>query len=202
MKMNLKHWILFGTALLAGLVATAAFIVARPYQMRGSEINPAAPAPEITLPSAAGEDFQLSSQQGRLVMLFFGYTSCPDVCPVTLAEMKQIKARLKEQAGDVRFVYVTVDPDRDTPERLQRYLAAFDPTFIGLTAPQQDLEPVWKAYGVYRAIQPGQSAAGYLVDHTARTYLVDRRGRLRLTYAFGTPVEDVVEDMRFLLKEP
>lgn len=190
-----------------GLVAViVGFTFTGPYTFRGSLIDPPVPAADFTLTDSQGSDFTLSNQSGSLVLIFFGYTTCPDVCPATLGEMKQIRerlladSRLADKADSVRYVFITVDPQRDTAERMGKYLATFDPTFIGLTGSEAQLNPVWKSYGVYRAISETESAAGYLVDHTARVYLVDQDGNLRLTYAFGTPVDDILQDVRYLLK--
>lgn len=181
------------------LVWAAAF--ARPYTLHGSEITPPVPAPMVQLPRADGSNFDLAALQGKIGLIFFGYTSCPDICPTTLADMKRIKAGLGTRAENVEFIFVSVDPLRDTPQRIQDYVAGFDPAFIGLSGSEEQLEPVWKAYGVYRQIQEGATALGYLVDHSTRSYLIDARGNLRLTYAYGTPVDDVVRDIRYLLKE-
>jgi protein SCO1/2 len=181
------------------LVWAAAF--ARPYALHGSEIVPPMPAPPVQLTRADRSTFDLADLQGRIALIFFGYTSCPDICPTTLADMKRIKAGLGAQAETVDFVFISVDPQRDTPERIQNYISGFDPAFIGLSGSEEQLTPVWKGYGVYRQVQEGASALGYLVDHSTRSYLIDVSGNLRLTYAYGTPVEDVVRDIRFLLKE-
>jgi protein SCO1/2 len=115
--------------------------------------------------------------------------------------MKTLTTRLGSQAKDVQVLFVTVDPDRDTLEKLNQYMSAFNPAFYGLTGTTNELESVWKAYGVYREIRTGATAAGYLVDHTARLYCVDKQGRLRVTYSFGTPVDAILSDVRYLLKE-
>ncbi len=199
--------ILAGVGLLLGLVLVAGLTLNRPYTFRGSVIDPAVPAADFTLTDAQGGDFTLRDQKGALVLVFFGYTTCPDVCPATLGEMREIRRRLQadsrlaQQAESIRYVFITVDPQRDTPERMGSYVSTFDPTFIGLTGSEEELEPVWKSYGVYRAINETTSAAGYLVDHTARVYLIDQAGNLRLTYAFGTPIDDMLQDVRYLLKQ-
>jgi len=199
--------LLAGVGLVLGLALAAAFALNRPYTFRGSVIDPAVPAADFTLTGARGENFTLSSQAGSLVLIFFGYTTCPDVCPATLGEMREIRRRLQadprlaRQAESIRYVFITVDPQRDTPERIGAYAASFDPAFIGLTGSEAELEPVWKSYGVYRAVRETASAAGYLVDHTARVYLIDQAGSLRLTYPFGTPVDDMLQDIRYLLKQ-
>jgi protein SCO1/2 len=196
-----KNVILAVGGALAVVLLVWAVAFARPYTLHGSEINPTVPAPPIQLPRPDGSTFDLAALQGRIALIFFGYTSCPDVCPTSLADMKRIKAGLGSQAGQVEFVFISVDPQRDTPERVQGYVSGFDPTFVGLSGSQERLEPVWKAYGVYRQVQEGATALGYLVDHSTRSYLIDIHGNLRLTYAYGTPVEDIVRDIRHLLKE-
>jgi protein SCO1/2 len=139
--------------------------------------------------------------RGKAVLLFFGYTSCPDVCPTTLAELKQALERLgQEKAQQVQVVFVTVDPERDTPERVQEYVDHFNPNFIGLSGSESELVPVWQKYGVFREIVDGTSAAGYIVNHTARVTLIDQYGNLRVSFAFETPVEDIVHDLKLLLK--
>ena len=196
-----------GVGMILGLAAIfAGFTLTRPYSFRGSLIDPPVPAADFTLTDSQGIDFTLSDQTGSLVLVFFGYTTCPDVCPATLGEMKQVRqrlladSRLGDTADAVRYVFITVDPQRDTPDRMGKYTATFDPAIIGLTGTEEQLELVWKSYGVYRAISETDSAAGYLVDHTARIYLIDQGGNLRLTYAFGTPVDDLLQDVRYLLK--
>jgi len=189
-----------GLALGAALLLVGWRFVQQGYEFRGSLIDPPAPAADFILEDQYHQPFQLSDQNGKIVLLFFGYTNCPDVCPVTLAQFKQIKADLGEQASQVQFVFVTVDPERDTAQRLQEYLPNFDPQIIGLSGGRADLEPVWKNYGVYQARQDTGSAAGYVVDHTARTYLIDRQGNWRLTYPFEMDKDAILSDLRYLLK--
>jgi len=198
MKRN-AFWMLVGIA--AALVVINGVAFARPYQLRGSQIEPPIPAYTFALPASNGQTFALDPQSGKITLLFFGYTTCPDVCPATLSEMKQVRQKLGGQADNVQVVFITVDPQRDTPDKLKAYLAGFDPTFIGVSAGEVELQPVWQAYGVMRQIRPVSGASGYLVDHSARLYLVDRSGRLRLTYSFGTPVDDITQDVRYLLRE-
>jgi len=181
------------------IVAAETFLSA--YKFRGSVIDPPAPAANFSLKDQNGQTFQMSDQRGKLVLLFFGYTSCPDVCPTTLAQFKQTRARLGALADGVRFVFVTVDPQRDTPDKMGKYLNVFDPAIVGLGGSEANLEPVWKAYGVYRQVQPGSSADAYTVDHSAWVYLIDAQGNLRLTYAFGVQADDMAQDIRYLLRK-
>jgi protein SCO1 len=186
-------WAIAGAVLILALVG---FVLVQPYQLRGSTILPLTAAPEIAL-----GDFRLSHQQGKVVVLAFGYTTCPDICPATLGEFKRLLAGLGKEAEDVEMVFVTVDPQRDTAERIQAYTAGFDTRIRGLSGSENELALVWQAYGVTRIIREVGSKAGYLVDHSTRMYVIDRAGNLRVTYAFGTPVEDLLSDLRFLVKE-
>ncbi|MDD2694806.1 MAG: SCO family protein [Anaerolineales bacterium] len=172
----------------------------RPYRFRGSLIDPPAPAADFELLDQNEQPWRLSAQRGKIVLLFFGYTYCPDVCPITLTEFKRIGEALGEQAGEVRFVFITIDPQRDTPARLGAHLGRFDPGIIGLTGEPAALQAVWGAYGVYQKSQERGSAGGYLVDHTSRVYLIDASGNWRLTYPFEIGAEAITADIRHLLR--
>ncbi|MGZ9222208.1 MAG: SCO family protein [Anaerolineales bacterium] len=189
--------------LLVGAVAAGVFLFSKPETFRGTMYaEPYPPAPEIQLTRANGAGFRLSQMRGNTVLLFFGYTSCPDVCPTTMAELKQVLEKLDEDdAKEVRILFVTVDPERDTPERVQEYVNHFNPDFIGLSGTEPELAEVWQDYGVFRETVEGTSSAGYLVNHTARVTLIDRNGNLRLSYAFDTPMDNIVHDLKLLLKE-
>ena len=171
--------------------------------LRSGAFDPPRPAPEVALPSTRGAEFRLSRQLGKVVVLTFGYTSCPDICPTVLAELAQVRERLGRAAKRVQVVYVSVDPERDTPARLRAYTEQFDRTFLGLTGPMDQLAPVWKTYGVsvVRRELPGTKPAMYLIHHSASVFLIDPTGRLRVMAPFGTRVDDVVHDIRTLLEE-
>jgi len=185
---------------LLGFVLIAVVVLTRPHSFRGSVIAPPVPAADFTL-QYGSSSFRLSDNRGKLVVIFFGYTSCPDVCPTTLSEMNLVRKRLGSLAEDVRFVFITVDPERDTPERTAQYASSFYEGFIGLSGSEASLQQVWQDYGVYHEKRSTGSSAGYLVDHSAFLYVIDRGGNLRETFSFGTPVDDVVEDVRYLVKE-
>ena len=193
----------FVSLLLIGAVAAGVFLFSRPAAFRGTMYGEPYPqAPEIELTRDNGARFRLSEMRGNVVLLFFGYTSCPDVCPTTMAELKQALETLdKKDAEQVRVLFVTVDPERDTPERVQEYVDHFNPNFIGLSGMESELVKVWNDYGVFREIVRGNSAAGYLINHTARITVIDRDGNLRLSYAFDTSVDSIVHDLKLLLKE-
>lgn len=186
--------------LLIGAVAAGVLLFAKPDNLRGTTYaEPYPPAPEIELRRAAGTDFRLRELRGKVVAVFFGYTSCPDICPTTMAEMKQALEELGPKADRVQVLFITVDPERDTPERVQEYVDHFNPDFIGLSGSESELARVWSDFGVFRQVVEGTSAAGYLVDHTARVTIIDQQGNLRISFPFDTPVQDVVHDLNLLL---
>ncbi|HMX19046.1 MAG TPA: SCO family protein [Anaerolineales bacterium] len=176
----------------------------KPASFRGALYGEPYPrASEIELPMANGQTFRLTEQHGKVILLFFGYTSCPDVCPTTLAEMKMVMDQLGDDGSRVQVVFVSVDPERDTPEKIQTYVEHFNPAFIGLSGSSEQLEPVWQAYSIFREAVQSDSAFGVIINHTARLFLVDSQGNLRLSYAYQTPVDDIVHDIKLLLeREP
>ena len=195
-------WIGISIFLLVTLGVFLAFTFAQPPSFRGTSFAEPFPlATEIALTKADGTEFRLSEQRDKIVLLFFGYTSCPDVCPTTLAEMKQVVDALGEDAQHVQVVFVSVDPDRDTPEKIQTYVEHFHPSFIGLSGQFSELEPIWNGYSIVREEVESDSAFGTIINHTARSFLVDRQGNLRLTYAYQTPINDIVYDIRLLLEQ-
>jgi protein SCO1/2 len=172
--------------------------------LRAGAFEPPRAAPDFALRAADGAEFRLGGHRGKVLVLAFGYTHCPDVCPTVLAELAQVRARLAPAAARrVQVAYISVDPERDTPERLRAYTEVFDKSFLGLTGPEAQLAPVWKAYGVSIARRPvpGRDPGAYAVHHSASVYLIDPRGRLRVMAPFGTPVDDLLHDVRVLLDE-
>lgn len=185
---------------LVGLAALA-YILLKPVTFRGtSYAEPFPRAPEIELKTASGQAFQLSAQKDKIVLLFFGYTSCPDVCPTTLAELNQVMLELGHKKDRVQVVFISVDPKRDTPQKIQEYVQHFNPAFLGLTGSPEILQVIWDNYGVFREEVESDSAFGYIVNHTARTFLIDPAGNLRLSYGFQAPVSDIVHDLEILLR--
>jgi len=192
-----------GSFLLIGIVAAWTILFGKPASFRGTAYEEPYPlASDFTLTRADGSGFQLSEMRGKTVLLFFGYTSCPDVCPTTMAELNQAMKQLGEKdAGRVQVLFVTVDPGRDTPDRTQEYVNHFNSSFIGLSGTENELAQVWSKYGVFREVVEGTSALGYLVNHTARVTLIDANGNLRLSFNFEMPVDDIVHDLKLILKE-
>lgn len=183
------------TALIAG------FIFKQPYAFHGTVITPPLPVTDFALQTANNETFRLSNVKGKIVLLFFGYTSCPDVCPITLATFKQVHERMGDNAQKITFMMITADPDRDTPEKVSAYVSQFNPEFIGLSGTSADLEAVWKELGVFVEKQDSVSAAGYLVSHTSSVYVLDQSESLFMTFPYGTTAIDMADDLTELLKQ-
>jgi protein SCO1 len=170
-----------------------------PTPLPGTLLDPPKEIGHFTLTDHTGQPFHLSDLRGKVALLFFGYTNCPDVCPTTLAEFKRVKALLGDDAARVAFVFVSVDGERDTPEQLAAYMRAFDPEFIGLMGDDATIRTIARDYGVFfQRVSYEESAASYLVDHTASTFGVDQEGRLRLVFSYGTDPAAIAARVRAL----
>ena len=158
-------------------------------------------AADFSLTAHTGKRVSLSDFGGKLRLLYFGYTHCPGICPTTLAEANQALRRLPpRQSARVRLLLVSVDPARDTPERLAAYLAHFNPSFVGLTGTAEEVAKVAAAYGIYYRVVEGGSPTEYVVDHTSVIIVVDERGLVRLLLPYGTTAKDIAEDLGHLLR--
>ncbi len=165
-------------------------------------LEPMKPAPDFTLKSDEGKQVRLHDWRGDVVVLFFGYTFCPDLCPTTLANLAAVKKQLGAMARRLHVVLVTVDPERDTVMRLHRYTRTFDQSFVGLTGPRRALEKVWTGYGIYvKSHRVRGSSASYEVDHSATTFVIDAQGNLRLAITGGTALDDIRHDVQRLLEQ-
>jgi protein SCO1 len=153
----------------------------------------------FALPDTSGKIRTLADFKGKAVILFFGYTHCPDVCPTTMAELSQAMQQLGPDAARVQLLFVTVDPARDTPDVLSQYVAAFDPSFIGLRPNDAQLANVAKDFRVYYAKVPGKTPDDYTMDHTAASYVFDPSGKLRLFARDGQGAQPWVHDLKLLL---
>lgn len=193
--------------LLLGLVVGAIVLFATgvwhigPPQFHGMILQSPQPIANFTLTDAHGNPVSLRDFRGKVVLLYFGYTYCPDVCPATLTELKQAMAQLGKRAGDVQTIMVSVDPERDTPQALQEYVSYFDPSFIGLTGTESEVLAAATPLGVFFEKSEGTAATGYLIDHTATVLVIDRKGYLRLVYPFGTSGEDMATDLRYIIND-
>jgi protein SCO1/2 len=168
----------------------------------GVSIDPPKPMPDFTLTSSTGKTLKLSGLQGKYVLMFFGYTHCPDICPMSLADFKTVKKALGDDAAKVNFVFISVDGSRDSPEVLNNYVNAFDTEFIGLTGNETDVAKIGINYGVHFEKQKvtGTEAA-YLVAHTTYSYLLDAKSRWRMVFPFKTPSTSVASDIRKAMSE-
>ncbi len=170
-------------------------------QFHGIDITGADYAKGFQLTDFNGKPHTLADFQGKVVVVFFGYTQCPDVCPTTMSEMVQVKHKLGADAAKLQVLFVCVDPERDTPEVLKAYMAGFDPSFLGLyAASPEKLADLARDYKVYFKKVDGKTPTSYTMDHTAATYVYDPKGRLRLYTRYGTPVDNMTTDVQWLLK--
>lgn len=178
-----------------------AIIFRRPYTFHGTVINPPLPLTDIALQTANNQTFHLSHLKGKIALLFFGYTSCPDVCPITLATFNQVYERLGDDAQKIAFVMITADPERDTPEKISAYVKRFNPEFVGLSGNLSNLQPLWDELGVFVEKQDTGSAAGYVLSHTASVFVLDRNGSLLMTFPYSTTAMEMVGDLTELMKQ-
>lgn len=172
------------------------------YEFKGATIEPPDMATDFTLIDQDGQPFRLIDQRGKVVVLFFGYTNCPDICPATMSDMQVVMNRLGDKQDQLKVVFVTVDPERDTSERLKRFIGMFDSDIVGVTGDSSSLNAVYKAYGAgaTRRDLP-DSALGYAMDHTATSTVIDKQGQRRLLFGFGSPVDDMFSDLSALINE-
>lgn len=167
-----------------------------------TDITGASYAKGFTLTDPEGKSRSLADFRGKVVTVFFGFTQCPDVCPTTLAEMKAVLDALGPARKDVQVIFVSVDPERDTPALLKEYVGAFDPGFLGLTGTPEQVAAVAKEFKVFYEKVPGKTdPSKYTVNHTAGTYVFDKQGRIRLFVSHGRGPENLVGDLKRLLAE-
>lgn len=171
-----------------------------PADYKGTTLAAPIPAPDFELINAAGETVSLDDFQDKIVLLYFGYSFCPDVCPATLAELAQVQKQVDDTGEKIQVVMVSVDPARDTPEQLADYVSHFHPTFVGITGDKAAIDAAAEGYGVFYEAHEGTAASGYLVDHTARVFVIDPQGMYQLSFGFGTPAADMAHDLRLMMR--
>ena len=196
-----KFW-LFLLAVIAGLglVVGLGYSRLRTHTFHGTVVQSLDVAPDFVLLNGDSGAVSLSDFRGKITLLFFGYTSCPDVCPATLAEIARAMKNLDQMAEQVQFLMISVDPERDTPQIVGDFARAFDPRFVGLSGTPQEIAAVAEKYGIYYAKAAGSQASGYMMEHTASLLVIDQRGYLKLIYSFGTPAEEIADDLAYLLR--
>jgi protein SCO1 len=165
--------------------------------LKAGVFNPAREAPEFSVRGSDGAALTLGHYRGKVVVLGFGYTSCPSVCPATLAVLAMAHRKLGALGSQVQVIYLTVDPERDSAERLKQYLASFDPTFVGGTGTAAQMAAVRKSYGV--TAEKVGTGSDYGVAHSSFIYLITREGKLRALMPFGHKADDYVHDISMLL---
>jgi protein SCO1/2 len=181
------------------LVISISISCRKPADFKGIKTPENTAAQNIQLTDQNGRQFKLTDYRGKVILIFFGFTHCPDVCPMTLHRFKKVDEELKIN-NRVKFVYITVDPERDTPERLKEYMETYGPNFIGLTGSKDALESIYTNYGVFtEKVEMPESALGYTINHTSRIFVIDREGYWRLLIPYDSAPEDILHDIRLLL---
>lgn len=185
----------------AWLAAVAAALLAAcsPPAFKSVDITGANYARDFHLTSHTGAQRSLADFRGKLVVVFFGFTQCPDVCPTTLSSLAEAKKRLGADGDKLQVIFVTIDPERDTRELLAQYVPGFDPSFEGLGGTPEEIAATAKEFKVFYQKVAGKTPTSYTMDHTAGAYVFDREGRVRLFIRHGTPVDDIVADLKQLL---
>lgn len=168
-------------------------------ELAGATLDPPIAVPDFTLMADGDQPVSLSDYRGDYVYLYFGYTFCPDACPITLSKLAQLRQQLGDDADRVQVIMVTVDPERDTPAALAEYVTRFDPSFIGLAGAPEAIDAAGQPFGLYYQRNEGTTSGGYLVDHTTRTYLIDPQGNALVAYPHDAPVESLLGDLRWLI---
>lgn len=163
------------------------------------DITGASYARELALTDHTGVRRTLADYRGKVVVVFFGFAQCPDVCPTTLSDMAQVRRKLGADGQRLQVLFVTVDPERDTPQVLAQYVPAFDPSFVGLHGTAEEIAKAAKEFKVFYQKVPGKTATSYTIDHTAGSYVFDREGRVRLFVKHGQGVDPIVADLKRLL---
>ena len=169
-------------------------------QFKSIDLTGADYAKDFVLPDQNGKTRSIKDFAGKVVVVFFGFTQCPDVCPTSMADLAGIKKSLGADGDKLQGVFISVDPERDTPEILKAYMGNFDPTFLALRPSAEQLPVVAKDFKIYYKKVEGRTASSYSMDHSAGNYIYDTQGRLRLYNRYGSGVEGLTADIRLLLK--
>jgi protein SCO1/2 len=201
LRQRYKWLVISASALILGLLVGWAIItlIGAPYTYHGTVIQSPKLDKNFALTGPDGKQVNLRDYRGQAVLLYFGYTFCPDVCPATMVELAQAIELLGTDGRKAQVIMISLDPERDSPQSLEKYVTHFDPSFIGITGTDDEVAAVATQYGIFYEKHEGTVATGYLIDHTASVVVIDPDGYLRLIYPFGTPAEDIAEDIRHLV---
>ena len=186
--------------LAAGMVIVAGCGRGSPESFKATDITGAQFAREFSLTDHRGKRRTLADFNGKVAVVFFGYTQCPDVCPTTLSTLREVRERLGADGERMQVLFVTVDPERDTQQLLSQYVPAFHPEFLGLSGDAAATERVAKEFRILYAKNPGKTPTSYTVDHSAGVFIFDPQGRVRLYASQNLPVDSYVHDIRMLLQ--
>jgi protein SCO1/2 len=200
--MNKRHALkkIAAYAMLAGSVAIFSACSEKQVNFSSIDITGADYARDFALTDHSGQARSVKDFAGKVVVMFFGYTQCPDVCPTTMAELVEVKKLLGKDGDRVQGVFVTIDPQRDTPEVLKAYMGNFDPTFLALYTTPENLEKTAKDFKAYYKKVDGKTPTSYTMDHSAGSYVYDTQGKLRLYTRYGTGAVPLAADIKLLLK--
>lgn len=171
----------------------------KPPEFNGSDISGTGLGRDLSIPDTSGQLRTLGDYEGKVVIAFFGFTQCPDVCPTALAELAQTMELLGDQADQVQVLLISVDPERDTPQVLSEYVSAFHPDFVGLTGSAEQLHKTAQSFKAYYAKAPGPTPEQYSMDHSASFYVFDKKGDVRVLISGDSSAEDIASDVRQLL---
>lgn len=195
-----NRWFFPVAGLLLGLIAIfLLWQIIQPHQFAGTLIQSPQPVSDFTLSGPQGSQVRLSNYRGKVILLFFGYTSCPDICPTTMRDLSIALDLLGRRSTQVQVILISVDPEKDTPQRLQAYLQLIDPRLLGLTGTPDQILQIATQYGVYFEKRPFGDSGAYLVDHTSTTFLIDPQGYLKIVYPYGTSPQSLASDITYIL---
>lgn len=195
------RWFIFVGLFVLVVGITAVFLwLNREHTFSGLVQTPAPPANDFTLTDQTGQPFSLSDYRGQWILLAYGYTTCPDICPATLATIKRTESMLGESADNVKVVFVSVDPARDTPEVMGKYVAHFGDDYKGLSGTEEEVATAAQAYGAKYEMQEVDSAAVYLVNHSAYIYVISPEFKLVETFPFGVTPQMMVDDLTYMME--
>jgi len=187
-------------ALLLLLGSGVAFAAAEPGALKAGVLSPVMAAPELALQGSDGKPLNLARYRGKVVLLAFGFSSCGEVCPITLATLAGARKKLGGDAANVQVVYVTVDPERDDAARMKKFLGSFDPTFVGGVGSRAEIDAAQKSYGISSTKQV-YADGNYTIGHSSSIYMIDRAGGLRAVMPYGHTADDFVHDLKILLRK-
>jgi len=199
---HVRRLLTFASAVLAAVSLLGCDQIGLPSSktsFKGVDITGAEYARSLSLPDQNGQPRTLAEFKGKVVVVFFGYTQCPDVCPTTMVELAQVKKSLGKDGDKLQGVFVSIDPERDTPAILKPYMASFDPSFVALRGTPDQTTAAAKEFKVFYAKVPGQQEGSYTMDHTAGSYVLDANGKVRLFERYGIGVEALSADIKALM---